>query len=66
MVLIPTKCPKCGVNLELPNSHDASKPWTRAKLVAENGKALAFKCPDCEAEWPLPWTEKPHRALDME
>lgn len=70
-MMLPDKCPKCAADLlkledEGKKAIQSGSPgWTRAFLVVQNNRAFAFKCPDCQHEWPMPWMTR-QQATDLE
>lgn len=72
-MILPASCPSCNANLvgskaeewERAVTKSDSTHWSRVRLVVENNKAKCFKCPDCEAEWDIPWLRKEPKAQDL-
>jgi hypothetical protein len=72
-MILPDSCPACKANLEGQTVQEweraitgsEAKCWSRVQLVVENSKAKCFRCPDCEAEWDIPWLPKEPKAQDL-
>lgn len=65
-MILPTSCPNCKATLEgadiKPEErayvNSENQRWSRVQIVVEGSSAKAFKCPDCQHEWPIPWLPK--------